>query len=809
MTGIKRKNPFKFLALLLAVALVVVLDRPMGSLPAIGRLIDPISGSLANAEPIRKDFTNDLKISSINENATVWFDDRLVPHIHAATEHDLFFIEGYIHAYFRLWQMDMETRAAAGRISEVVGEKAVPFDRKQRRKGMVYAAENSLRAMEAEPRTKQMLDAYTEGINAYIGKLNYRNYPLEYKLMGFKPERWSNLRSALLLKYMADDLTGKSDDIALTYLREVLPGWQLDMLFPLKIVGSSPVIPIGTAHERCSLTPPVAPPDSIAFPHFRPSDFPEKTDDGKGSNNWAISGSRTASGAAILCNDPHLGLNLPSLWYEVQLQAPGINVYGASLPGTPGVVIGFNENISWGFTNNYRDVKDFYLIDRVKGDKNKYWFEGVQLAFTNRVERVGIKGKHDLIDTVRYTIHGPLMYDGRYSDKEGMNRPLSMCWMAHKPTNEMLAIYLLNKATNYNQFVDAILNFQCPGQNMAYADRQGNIAIWGQGQFVNKWEGQGRYVMNGVDSSTLWKELIPMRENPHVFNPQQGYVASANQSVTDSSCGYWYNGDFVELRAWRINEVLAKLQKATIHDMFALQNDNYSVLAANSLPIMLDNLPKELSARQQRYVSWLRGWNYQLDARSGAASVFQVWWDIMYEQLWKDLFSKFRTKLQPLPERTMQLLQDTTFLKRAMGVDPRTDNGYEKIVSSFRKAVDSLTILERKFGLEWYRVKNTRVAHLAKLAPFGYDNIKIGGWGNTVNATKTDHGPSWRMVVQMGNEIEAYGVYPGGQSGNPGSKYYANFLPKWAEGSYYRLNFLPNAAKQSNRVLKYTWSIHH
>ncbi|MES2704866.1 MAG: penicillin acylase family protein [Bacteroidota bacterium] len=804
------KNPLKGLALLLlTVVVVVLLNIPLGSLPAIGKLLDPVNGSLANADPVDEDFTAELDLPAMKGAATVWFDDRLVPHIHAANDHDLYFIEGYVHAKFRLWQMDMETRAAAGRVAEVVGEKALQFDRKQRRKGMGYAAENSLRAMEAEPRTKLMMDAYTEGINAYIASLSYRELPIEYKLMGFRPERWTNLRSALLLKFMADDLTGRSYDIAYTYLRDVLPAWQFELLFPEKVMGSTPVIPGGTVWDSTTLATPVAPSDSLAFPRFKPADFGERHEEGKGSNNWVVSGSRTASGAPILCNDPHLGLNLPSLWYEVQLQAPGINVYGASLPGTPGVVIGFNDNISWGFTNNYRDVKDFYLIKPVTGNSNSYWFAGRHLDYSKRIEHIAIKGRPDITDTVRYTIHGPLMYDERYNDKSGMRQNLAMCWMAHRATNEMLCVYLLNRAGNYNEYVNAIMNFQCPAQNMAYADRAGNIALWGQGQYVNKWKGQGKFVMNGADSSTLWGSLIPMRENPHVFNPQQGFVSSANQSVTDTTYPYYYNGDFVELRAWRINYVLGNLQKATVQDMFALQNDNYSLLAAQALPIMLTNLPSKLTPAEQKYVNLLRSWDHLLEPGSEAATVFQVWWAVLYNELWKGVLVSVPDHIWPLQERSMQLMSDSVFMMQGLGNCAPMDNNCTRIANSFHLAADSLAKLERTVGLQWHKVKNTSVSHLTKLAPFSYDHLDIGGWGNTVNATKSDQGPSWRMVVQMGKEIEAYGVYPGGQSGNPGSKYYASFLQHWAKGKYYRLQFLPNAATQNNPSLKYTWTIHN
>jgi penicillin G amidase len=366
--------------------------------------------------------------------------------------------------------------------------------------------------------------------------------------------------------------------------------------------------------------------------------------------------------------------------------------------------------------------------------------------------------------------------------------------MAHRGTNELLSLYLLNRSKNYNEYTVAIHHFECPGQNMIYADRQGNIALWGQGQFVNKWKGQGRYVMNGTDSSTLWKELIPMSENPHVINPAQGFISSANQTVTDSTYPYWYNGMFYEFRGWRINQVLNGMQQATVQDMFALQNDVYSFLAANALPVMLRNLDRQsLDDKGKQHASLLDKWDYKLTLESEAATVFQTWSSMLHKAIWDQKFNAIPAGLKPSPERTMQLLlmQDSVY-KDAINI-------------SYKQTMDSLGKL--KNGLQWYQVKNTSVNHLTKLPAFSYPGLKLGGWGNAVNAVKGNHGPSWRMVVQMGKEIEAYGVYPGGQSGNPYSKYYASFLNDWVEGKYYKLQFL--AATESNKPssFPYSWSV--
>ncbi len=255
-------------ALALSIAWIAVLNRPVGSVPALGRLLNPVNGYFANAEPAAEAGQSfHLPEQKLKQAVTVTFDARLVPHITARNDEDLYFAQGYAHACYRLWQMDMQTRAAAGRISEVAGDKAFDFDRKQRRKGMVWAAENSLKAMEANPDTKKILDAYTNGVNAYISSLTFKSYPLEYKLMSFVPEPWTNLKCALLLKYMADDLTGSSDDIAMTYLRDALSPEALNDLYPDRIEGSQPVIPTGTAFLPASRPVPPVPPGEL-FVHI-------------------------------------------------------------------------------------------------------------------------------------------------------------------------------------------------------------------------------------------------------------------------------------------------------------------------------------------------------------------------------------------------------------------------------------------------------------------------------------------------------------------------------------------------------------
>lgn len=788
-----------FLATIALVGIMLLLNSSLGSIPPLGKIIDPYSGVMANAEAVTADYSNVIVLPNVKQDITIWLDRRLVPHIHAQDDYDLYFAQGYLHAYFRLWQMDMQARAAAGKLSEIMGEKTLDYDRKQRRKGMIYAAEKTLEAINESKETKLMVDAYTQGINSYIASLSFATYPLEYKLLNAQPEAWTNLKTALMLKLLADDLTGTTNDIAMSYLRETLSPEEFSALYPERIANSATVIPKGTLFEKPSL-PTLSPPHDCAFPHFTKNNFTEIIEDGKGSNNWVVSAKKTKNKAAILCNDPHLDLSLPSIWYEIQLQTPNHNVYGVSLPGAPGVVIGFNDSISWGFTNNYRDVKDYYLIKESDKTTGSYIINNTTLKYTYRPEIIAIKGKKVFIDTVAYTVYGPVQYDKNYPAPGGLKKPLAMCWMAHRKTNELLAIYKMNRANNYDAFTQGIAHFICPAQNMIYSDKSGNIALWAQGQFINKWKNQGRYIMNGADSNSMWGANIPFSENPHAKNPEQGYLASANQTVTDETYPYWYNGNFIEFRAWQINNRLSNMNDITVKDMFELQNDNYSILAEKVTPLLL----KYKADKTDKFYQLLSTWNYKLEPESKAASLFQIWWHFMYQYTWSTL-NEVPELLYPSQERTMQLLLEADQLS---GKVPHSYDLKTIINTSLSRAKDSLLKAE-SMGMSWYKVKNTSIRHLTKLPAFSYSNLKIGGWGNTINATKSTHGPSWKMVVEMTNKINAHGIYPGGQSGNLGSKYYGQFINDWANGKYYQLKFLPNTSAQDDTSIRFTIKMKH
>ncbi|SFV35810.1 penicillin acylase family protein [Thermoflavifilum thermophilum] len=780
------------IALFVTIGFIFLLAHPWGNIPPLGSFLSPQEGFWQNAEPLKRHFPAQTQLPALRDSVEVWLDRRWVPHIFARNRHDLFFMQGYVTAMFRLWQMDIQTMAAGGQLASIMGPDLLPFDRLQRRKGMVYGAEQKLKAMEADSVTKEILDAYTAGVNAYIQTLTPRTLPLEYKLLHDYPRKWTNLRSALLIEYMADDLTGHSDDREYSNLRRVFTDEQLHRMFPDFPDSSAPIIPPGTAFAKPSRLNPAVPTDtararalladSALLAVIHPA-----SDYVTGSNNWAVSGSKTASHVPILCNDPHLSLNLPSLWFEIQLHAPGINVYGVSLPGAPAVIIGFNDSIAWGVTNAARDVKDYYAVHFTGTDKKTYIWNGKKVPATLRIETIQVKGEAPFHDTVAYTIWGPVTFDPDFPDTITHIPYLATHWQALEPSNDLKTFYLLNCAHNYQDYVRALAYFNCPAQNFVYADKAGHIAIWQQGWFPLRWKDQGKYVMPGDDEHFQWQGYVPVAENPHVVDPPQGFVFSANQHPTDPSYPYYYTGDFFYYRAKRIHDYLSSKSYLTLQDMMRLQNDVYDTRAAEALPLLLAHLPvTAVRPSEREYDSLLRHWNMQVTAQSKAPILFYAWMDTLMHRLWDPVLSTAHRVVEaPSMQTTIEwLLRDTTMQFFHAYHNPPV-HLTTLVTESFHAAMDAVRRqADNKGIMNWGQFRGTSILHLTRLDALSVSHLPTPGDGATVNAITSNHGPSWRMIVQLGNPTKAYGVYPGGQSGNPGSPHYDDMIHDWLLGRY-------------------------
>jgi penicillin amidase len=805
-----------FITAIITVALIFVLNVPLpvgaSKTPRFGAFLSPQHGYLQNAEPLNEDFNATLHFPDLAGKVEVYFDDRLVPHVYAEKENDAYFVQGYLHAKFRLWQMEFQTYAAAGRLSEIMGETSggsnfLNIDRVFRRLGMVYGAEQSLKKLEADPITKNETDAYTAGINAYISTLKPNQIPFEYKLLDYKPEKWSNLKTQLFLKYMSFDLAGGDNDFEMTNAKSIFSAADIEMLYPTTQDSLDPIIPKGTVFQSPSIIS--IRPAGADSSYFHSNDSLEtpvvlKPNKNNGSNNWVVAGRKTRSGSPILCNDPHLGLNLPSLWYEMQISTPAFDTYGVSFPGAPSIIIGFNDSCAWGVTNAGRDVKDYYEITFRDSSMQEYMYNGQWTKATFRNEIIKVKGEPDVTERIAMTVFGPVMYDKNYSDILKDGKCYAVRWKAHDGSNELLTFNKLNRAKNYFDYIRAITTFQTPGQNFVFATKTGDIAIRQQGQFPAKWRRQGDFVMPGKDSSYLWKGFIPSKENPTMINPARGYLSSANQLATDETYPYYLAGQAEIYRGIIINRNLNQMNDITIEDMQRLQTDNYNVFAEMARPLLLKYLDRnKLSAEELVYLDKFKNWNLRSDINEEGPTVFKSWWDNLSEAVYEDEFGQTSLPLKWPDESTLleALLKDPAYKFVDNITTPAVEKLEDVVLKAFKSAYKDLKTANDEHRLAWGKFKDTGVKHLLKLPALSKLHLAIGGGTNIINAATEDHGPSWRMIVQLTDETEAYGVYPGGQSGNPGSKYYDNFVDNWAASKYYPLLYVrPDRVRTSSKM---------
>jgi penicillin amidase len=800
----------KFLPFLISavvtILLVIAFNTRWGQIPPVGKFLSPQHGFWQNAEPVDEDFGQDLQLPGLKDPAEVYLDDRLVPHVFAGNDADAFYLQGYLHAKFRLWQMEFQTYAAAGRLSELIGPKALNYDREKRRLGMGYAAEKAVTEMEKDSISKLEADSYTAGVNAYISNLKESELPVEYKLLNYKPELWSNLKTALFLKFMSLDLAGGEDDFEYTNLRSLLGYTMFNKMFPVKQDSLDPIVPYDTLSTPCIQVK--APPGSdSAYLHSTDtvSIKSSKPDPDNGSNNWAVSGVKTKSGSPILCNDPHLGLHLPSLWYEMQLSCPSFNAYGATFPGAPGIIIGFNDSCAFGFTNAMRDVRDYYEIKFKDDSKKEYWYNGEWKPADFRYEHILQKGAPEYIDTVAYTVFGPVMYDKSFSgNRLTNNKYYAVRWKAHDAGNELMIFNLLDHARNYSDYLSAIKWLHTPGQNAIFACKNGDIAICDQGEFPAKWKRQGDFVMPGTDSTYAWQDMIPQDENPLMVNPARGYVSSANQYPVDPTIyPYYLGGSYPNYRGMMINRYLNQMKDISIEDMMKMQTDNYNLFAEMAKPVLLNNIdPSTLDATERKYYDLLKEWDLRYDASSKAPSIFNVVWDSLTAVVWNDdLENDNLPGFYPHESTLLEgILRDSAYEFLDDIRTPEKETLKQDVSLAFKKAAVACRLLESDGKLVWGKMKGTHIEHLANLDPFSRLNIMNSGGKYAINAVKEDHGPSWRMIVQLTASTEAYGIYPGGQSGNPGSPYYDNFIDNWANGKYYLLWMMSRDEETDKRV---------
>jgi len=798
------------ICVIIPLLLAFLLDTKLGDLPPLLKFLNPFTGFWQNAERVSIKKTEKLVIKGTQQTVNIAFDDRMIPHIFAQNDHDVYFAQGYITAMHRLWQMDFQTRYAAGRLSEVVGKKAIELDRYQRRMGMVYGAEKSLEGMMADPKSSAMLNAYSDGINAYIHSLSKAQYPLEYKLLDFSPEDWTPLKCALLLKQMSAVLAMGSTEFYMTnILQKFGPEITAD-LFPDYPFREDPIIPAGTKWDFKPL--PVPQPPALFTNRTTANISTKELEEGIGSNNWALSGAKTASGYPILANDPHLNLTLPSIWYQIQLHAPGLNAYGVSLPGAPGITIGFNERIAWGVTNVAADVLDYYQIEFKDNSHQQYKYNNQWKNTSSRLEIIKIRGSRNEVDTVIYTHHGPVVYfqkPKKLAMADNVPTGNALRWIAHERSNELMTFYYLNRGKNYADYRKALTYYTAPAQNFVFASVDNDIAITANGKFPLKWKDQGKFILDGTDPKNEWQGWIPADQNPTVKNPGRNFVSSANQSSTDKSYPYYINWEFSPYeRGKRINDKLKVITNATADSIRVMQSDSYSIFAENLLPALISKVdPGQLNATQKEALNIMGKWDKFYAANAIGASVFELWSKRLFFDIWDDEFTIANIPMRyPSRDRTVELILKDANSKWFDNVNtPAKENLNDLVNEAFKYTCDSL---ERKFGpigktWAWANIKQSHVPHLANIPGFGSKTLMIGGGKSTIDALSESNGPSWRMVIELGKTPAGHGVYPGGQSGNPGSPFYDNMINTWADGKLYDLYLMASPDDKKDKIISH------
>lgn len=743
-------------------------------------------------------------VSGLQAPAEVIRDGLGIPYIYAANDRDAFFALGYVHAQDRLWQMEMLRRIGAGRLSEVLGEKALENDQFVRTLGVYRAAERDWEGMDTD--TKAALQAYVDGVNAFLDE--HHPLPPEFVILRFKPEPWLPADSLVTGKLLAWGL-GESYgyDLEEAELFTVL-GQDRAAQLRYRYPGSGPVIlPPGDLYVG----------DTGPLLEVQHS-FQELLGLGGepiGSNNWVVSGARSASGSPLLANDPHLGAQIPSLWYLVGLHGDRLHAVGATLPGVPAVIIGHNERIAWGVTNMLPDVQDLF-VERINPENpNQYEVNGQWVDMEIFPSEIGVKDEDEPLPwAARATRHGPLISD--VTSQRG--RALALRWTALDPGDTTLtAMLVLNYAGNWEEFLASMRKYVAPSQNFVYADVDGNIGYFAPGRIPIRASGDGSTPVPGWNDAYAWTDWIPFEALPQAFNPAQGYVVTANNRVTPEGYPYFITNRWAApYRAERITALVTGKPDLTVEDFARFQADQFSVQAAELLPLLLRAQPETPEEAQALHL--LRTWDGDVGADSAGAAIYEAWYAHLYEALLgDDLGGSIGDKM--LGRHDPVMLRRILSGEEAVWCDDVLTPVVEDCAAISQKALsDALKDLTERLGANmdrwtWGKLHEMQFAHnpfseISLLKPFFDRSVVTGGDGFTVNPAPfrlvepydSKHLPSYRQVIDLGNWNNSLFMHTTGQSGHLFSSHYDDLIPLWHDVAFAPMYWDKQSLQQASGV---------
>lgn len=752
------------------------------------------------------ELNGEKSLSALTAEVKVIRDERGVSHIYASNEHDLYFMTGYITAQERLWQMDMVRHATQGRLSELFKRDMFETDIFLRALGM---QEKSRMVLEKEdPEILATLQAYADGVNAWITGCG-KKLPPEFRVLGYEPEPWTMVDITNIIGFIGWDLASSN-------LSNEISNYKLGMKLG--------------AEKAAELIADWNLVDEVVFPDFRLDDkltdkalkavsSMEKLEELgivtlSGSNNWAVSGSRSETGKPILSNDMHLGFNVPGFWLQVHQVIPGkLNVTGVLFPGEPFIIAGHNDRIAWGMTNLGVDDIDLF-VETVDSTGNNYLYNGEWLPFRDVEHTLKMTDDSSQTRVLRYTHHGPVISGMQNID----DVVLSMCWSGYDYSDEIKAVYLLNRAGNWDEFRTALSHFKSISQNFAYADVDGNIGLnTGGGVPVRK--GTGLLPRRGDTDEYEWKGYVPFELLPSSFNPEEGFISSANQRTVDSSYPFFISGEFsMPYRIMRIREMAGEKQVLGIEDFKRMITDNHSAYAKMLTPVILKGAEalSDPGETERKAIEELRGWNYAMDASLVAPTLFEfIRMEMAYQLLGDELDELYGAALGRQHDFYLYSLMKEGPDGWVDNVNTPEEESLETIIArSISAALDTLTARYGEYGEQWQwgRIHTITLEHpmggvkiLDRVLKLNSDTYGVGGSYHTVEPYafrdnfRAHHGASERHIFNTADWDESLTVIPTGTSGIPGSPFYLSQTETYINNGFYSEPFSDAAVEAAKK----------
>ncbi len=762
-------------------------------------------------------YNGEITAAGLHNSVKIYRDKFGVPHIFAHDEYDLFFAQGYVHAQDRLWQMDVSRRAGEGRLSEILGTSTIKVDKMLKTVGFKRIAEQLEKQL--HPKSREVLQAYSDGINEFI-RTHKGKYPIEFDMLNYEPEEWKPAHSLMITRLMAWELNYSwRVDVVLGELVAKLGVEKASKVFPTYPENAPVIVDQSVNQKQLSAL------QNFVSVHNTFKQFFGTTGTHIGSNSWAIAPQKSASGKAMLANDTHLGLSLPAKWYEIHLSGGTVNVAGVSLPGTPLVILGHNQHIAWGFTNVMADDADFYFEKTDSLGADKYLFNGEWKDIEIINDTVWVKDSTEVPFTIRTTHHGPAINEIYPLEKISSSDFITMKWTGFEMSDELYSLYLVNTATTWQSFLLGVKEFTVPGQNFVYADMNGNIGYHLGVRLPKRASNNPTLPFAGWTGENEWLGFIPFEQLPSLYNPPEGFIATANNKTTNSVHYHIANLWEPPSRIQRIREVLQSKQLLDVSDFKQLQNDHFSRFAKDVTPFILSAYQHVsiTDPKIETAINYFRNWNFTMSKDDVPTTIFEVFFNHLIKNIYNDemgdeLFHQY-IFLANIPYRvTLSLLNDTS----SVWFDDVTTSAIESRDDIIRKSLhETLNDLSEKLGNEIKEWRWGKLHTLTLRHPFGKVKVlesifnigptEVGGSGTTVNNGEYYFtnpyemvlGPSMRTIVDFSNINNALSVIPSGQSGQPLHEHYSDQTPLWKNGEYHTLPIDENAVASISKNILY------